>query len=166
MNQLLLAALLFAGSHLGLSSRPLRTNLVARLGERGFTGAYSLLQIVLLVWLVRAYATAPFVPVWTPPAWTSWIPVLAMIPALLLLVGGFAQPNPTAVLQDADGAPDTVPGGIFTITRHPVMWGFGLWALSHLAANGDLASMILFAAVALLALGGTLAIDAKKRARW
>lgn len=166
MSQLLLAAILFVGSHFGLSSAPLRAGLVARLGERGFTGVYSVLQIVLLVWLVRAYATAPLVPVWTPPAWTGWIVLLAMIPALLLMVGGFVQPNPTAVLQDADGAPDAVPGGIFTVTRHPVMWGFALWGLSHLTANGDAASILLFGSLALLALAGTLAIDAKKRARW
>ncbi|MFO1060965.1 MAG: NnrU family protein [Dongiaceae bacterium] len=166
MDQLLLAASLFVGSHFALSSPPLRAPLAARLGERGFTGVYSVLQIVLLVWLVRAYAAAPVAPVWTPPGWTAWIPILAMIPALLLMVGGFVQPNPTAVLQDADGPPDTRPAGIFTITRHPVMWGFGLWALAHLCANGDLASIVLFGAVAVLALAGTLAIDAKKRARW
>jgi uncharacterized membrane protein len=166
MSQLLLAAILFVGSHFVLSSPPARAAAVMRLGERGFTGAYSVLQIVLLVWLVRAYAAAPFEPVWTPPGWAPWIPVLAMIPALLLLVGGFAQPNPTAVMQDAQGPPDTMPGGMLTITRHPVMWGFGLWALAHLCANGDLASIVLFGSVALLALGGTLAIDAKKRARW
>jgi uncharacterized membrane protein len=166
MNQLLLAAILFVGSHFVLSSPPLRAGLVSRLGERGFTGAYSLLQIVLLVWMVRAYSLAPFQPVWTPPAWTAWIPILAMIPALLLMVGGFAQPNPTAVMQDTDGPPETRPAGIFTVTRHPVMWGFGVWALAHLCANGELASIVLFGAVAVLALGGTLAIDAKKRARW
>src|SRR5262249_32253730 len=53
-----------------------------------------------------------------------------------------------------------------TVTRHPVMWGFGLWAILHLAANGDGASLLLFGAVAILALLGTLAIDAKKRRRW
>ncbi len=166
MAQLLIAAVLFVGSHFALSSPTLRPPLVARFGERLFTGLYSLLQILLLVWLVRAYATAPVSPVWSPRGWTAWIPLIAMAPALLLLVGGLIQPNPTAVMQDAKGPPDPAVRGMLTVTRHPMMWAFALWALSHLAANGDAASIVLFGAIALLALVGTLAIDAKKRARW
>jgi uncharacterized membrane protein len=56
--------------------------------------------------------------------------------------------------------------GILAITRHPVMWAFGLWALSHIPANGTAADLILFGAMAILALLGTLAIDAKKRRLW
>ena len=166
MAQLLIAALLFVGTHFGLSSPALRPLLVARLGERLFVGLYSLLQILLLVWLGRSYAVAPFVPLWSPPGWTAWIPLIAMVPALLLMVGGLVQPNPTAVMQDAKGPPDAAVRGMLTVTRHPVMWAFALWALSHLAANGDAASIVLFGAIAVLALAGTLAIDAKKRARW
>ena len=166
MAQLLIAALLFVGTHFGLSSPALRPLLVARLGERLFVGLYSLLQIVLLVWLGRSYAVAPFVPLWSPPGWTAWVPLIAMAPALLLMVGGLVQPNPTAVMQDAKGPPDAAVRGMLTVTRHPVMWAFALWALSHLAANGDAASIVLFGAIAVLALAGTLAIDAKKRARW
>ena len=166
MAQLLIAALLFVGSHFGLSSPALRPLLIARCGEKLFVGLYSLLQIVLLVWLVRSYAVAPFVPLWSPPGWTAWIPLIVMAPALLLLVGGLIQPNPTAVMQDAKGPPGPAVRGMLTVTRHPMMWAFALWALSHLAANGDAASIVLFGAIALLALVGTLAIDAKKRARW
>jgi uncharacterized membrane protein len=65
-------------------------------------------------------------------------------------------------------APDAAwrPTGIFTVTRHPVMWAFGLWALLHVLANGDLAGLVFFGAFAVLALPGTLAIDAKKRRAW
>ena len=166
MAELAIAALLFVGTHFALSSPTLRPPLVARFGERLFTGLYSLLQILLLVWLVRSYATAPFSPVWSPPGWTAWIPLIAMAPALLLMVGGLIQPNPTAVMQDAKGPPDVAPRGILAVTRHPVMWAFALWALSHVAANGDAASIVLFGALAALALIGTRAIDAKKRIRW
>ena len=166
MALLATAALLFVGSHFGLSSPAVRPLLVARLGEKAFVGLYSGLQIVLLVWLVWAYAVAPIVSLWSPPGWTAWIPLVAMAPALLLLVGGLVQPNPTAVMQDAKGPPDAAVRGMLTVTRHPVMWAFALWALSHLAANGDAASIVLFGAIAVLALVGTLAIDAKKRARW
>ena len=166
MAQLAIAALLFVGTHFGLSSPAVRPLLVARLGEKLFAGLYSLLQILLLVWLVRSYAMAPALPLWSPAGWTAWIPLIAMAPALLLMIGGLIQPNPTAVMQDAKGPPDPAVHGMLTVTRHPVMWAFALWALSHLAANGDAASIVLFGAVAVLALVGTLAIDAKKRARW
>ncbi|MFZ3237690.1 MAG: NnrU family protein, partial [Stellaceae bacterium] len=57
---------------------------------------------------------------------------------------------------------DPAPG-IMRVTRHPVMWALGLWALSHLAANGDLRSIWFFGVIAALALGGTLLIDRKKQ---
>src|SRR5262249_16249422 len=38
-----------------------------------------------------------------------------------------------------------------------------LWALVHLIVNGDLASLILFGSLLVLAVGGTAAIDAKRR---
>ena len=49
------------------------------------------------------------------------------------------------------------------ITRHPFLWGIALWALVHLIVNGDLASLIFFGSLLVLAVGGTLAIDAKRR---
>ena len=85
--------------------------------------------------------------------------------ALVLLVGGLSTPNPTAV-----GAPDVLSQseparGVFRITRHPFMWGVGLWAGVHLLANGDLASLVLFTSLGALALLGTLLIDRKYAAR-
>jgi uncharacterized membrane protein len=80
-------------------------------------------------------------------------------------VGGITTTNPTAV-----GAPDVLSQsepvrGVCRITRHPIMWGVGLWAGSHLVANGDLASLVLFASLGALALIGTLLIDRKHAAR-
>ena len=43
------------------------------------------------------------------------------------------------------------------------MWGIGLWALVHMAANGDAAAVILFGPMAVLAFAGALSIDVKKR---
>jgi uncharacterized membrane protein len=51
------------------------------------------------------------------------------------------------------------------ITRHPMMWGIGLWAILHMAANGDLASLVFFGTFAALALGGAHLIDRKKAAQ-
>ena len=50
------------------------------------------------------------------------------------------------------------------VNRHPVMWAITLWALAHMMANGDVASLIFFAAFAGLALAGMPAIDRRRRA--
>jgi uncharacterized membrane protein len=46
-----------------------------------------------------------------------------------------------------------------------VLWGIGLWALSHMIANGDIAALIFFGTFAFLALYGTTHIEAKRRTR-
>ena len=85
--------------------------------------------------------------------------------ALLLLVAGYTSANPTAVMQRPVG-PGWKATGILAVTRHPLMWAIALWALAHLAANGDLASLILFGGIAIMALAGTRRLDAKKRRAW
>ena len=94
-----------------------------------------------------------------------FVPLFAMPFAVLLVVGGYTQANPTAVMQPMAAASRHPAPGILTITRHPVMWGIALWAISHIPPNGDAASLILFGGLAILALGGTLALDAKRRTR-
>src|SRR5919206_195586 len=44
-----------------------------------------------------------------------------------------------------------------------VMWAIGLWAVSHVIANGDLRSLLFFGAFGALSLGGTVLIDRKKQ---
>ena len=165
MGGLALAALFLLATHFGLSSTPLRAAAVRALGERGFFAAYSLLAVLALAWLVLAWRDAPFVPLWGRAAWQGLVPVVVMPLALLLVVCGLSQPNPGAVGGQALIERGTAPRGILRITRNPVMWGFGLWALAHLVPNGDLAALIFFGTVAVLALFGTLAIDAKKARR-
>ncbi|MBI3452711.1 MAG: NnrU family protein [Rhodospirillales bacterium] len=165
LTSLLLAALAFVGGHFIVSAEPLRGTLVAQLGERAFSAVYSIAAGVLLVWLVVAYGDAPQVPLWTAPAWTRWLPVVVMPASALFLVCGLTQYNPTAVAHRFERkAVDPAPG-ILKITRHPMMWAMGLWALAHLPPSGNAASLILFGAIAVLALYGTTRIDAKRQAR-
>jgi uncharacterized membrane protein len=160
---LVIAVLAFVGSHVLLASAPIRRPLVATLGERGFAGMFSLVAGITLAWLVFAFGAAPRTILWDAP-WAYRLPFIVMPFVLVLLVCGFSQRNPTAVMQPTRYAGDPAPG-ILKVTRHPVMWAFGLWALAHIPPNGDDASLILFGSLALLALAGTAAIDAKARAR-
>jgi uncharacterized membrane protein len=100
---------------------------------------------------------------WEPVGGMRWFPIVLMLPACLLLVAGLSQRNPTAVGQDVDAAAPAT--GVVRITRHPVMWAFGLWAISHLAANGTTRALLLFGGLGALALLGTRRIDAKRAAR-
>jgi uncharacterized membrane protein len=48
---------------------------------------------------------------------------------------------------------------VVSITRHPVLWGFLLWAFSHVIANGDLRSLLLFGTFALFAIFGMITTE-------
>ena len=134
----------FAGQHTLLSSTRLRGSLRDQLGEQGFLFVYSLTALVIFAWFVVAYARAPILVLWTVPRWTAFVPVLIMPLATLLLVGGYTTANPTAVGMERWARADDPAPGILRVTRHPVMWAVGLWAMSHLVANGDFASVWFF----------------------
>jgi uncharacterized membrane protein len=91
------------------------------------------------------------------------VPVVVMPLATILLVAGYSTPNPTAVGMERSARADDPAPGILRVTRHPVMWAIGLWAISHVIANGDLRSLVFFGAFAGLSLGGTVLIDRKKQ---
>ena len=160
---LVIAGIAFCGSHTLLSSTRLRGSLRDQIGEQGFLLIYSLTGLVTLAWFVLAYVHAPFIPMWSPPRSSPWVSIVLMPLASWLLVAGYTTPNPTAVGMERSARADDPAPGIMRVTRHPVMWAMGLWALAHLAANGDLASIWFFGVIGALALGGTVLIDRKKR---
>ncbi|HSD59717.1 MAG TPA: NnrU family protein [Burkholderiales bacterium] len=162
MGSLFLATLGFVAGHFLLSAPPLRSRLAALLGEKAFLGVYSLLMAAFLAWAVMAYRAAPAVVLWDLGPLGRRLPLVVMPAALLLAVAGFTTRSATAVGGEAVLAAGRGVSGIFTITRHPFLWGAGLWSLAHLAANGDQASLILFGGVAALSFGGMLAIDHKR----
>ncbi|HXY98982.1 MAG TPA: NnrU family protein [Stellaceae bacterium] len=161
MPSLILAALFFIGIHLGIAGTRLRDRAIAALGRRGYGAAFSLASVAGLAWLILAYNRAPYLASWGMLVWWKPVAVALMLPATLLAVIGLASPNPTAVAQEARLAEP--PTGILRVTRHPFLTGVGLWALVHLIGNGDLASLVFFAGFAVVALAGTVSIDAKRR---
>jgi len=165
MPQVILALAVFLGAHVALAENPLRGMLVRLLGERPFLWAYGAISILQLWWIGRAIDAAPVVALWRPPAWTFIVPLLIMPVALLLLVCGFTQNNPTATMAPASAARRAAVG-VLAITRHPVMWGLGLWSLAHLAVVADAAEALRFACFAILALAFLRRIEAKQRAKW
>jgi uncharacterized membrane protein len=93
--------------------------------------------------------------------WWKPVAVVLMLPAAMLVVIGLATPNPTSAGQE--GRVAEPPRGIVRITRHPFLTGVGLWAIVHLVGTGDAASFVFFATWAVVAVAGTVSIDAKRR---
>jgi uncharacterized membrane protein len=161
MVGLSLAVLSFVGSH-ELLSHPLRAPLVAKLGERGFLGLYSLVAFATLGWAVAEYRGAPDTMLWLAPAWVWHAGAVVMLLASLLFVGSFVAPNPAMPMAGGMLAGQPEPRGALRLTRHPMMWSFALWALVHAAVSGKAAAVILSAGIGGLALLGAAMQDRKK----
>ena len=164
-TMLVVASVAFVGTHF-LMSHPLRSGMVGALGEKGFAGVYSIVSFLTLGWTIWAYpmasaaAPSPYWEVgragWAVAAVLMWI-------GSILFMGSLrrnpALPRPGKQILKIDD-----PNGVFAITRHPMMWGFALWAIVHAIVNSTLASLILSFAIAFLALVGAAMQDRKKEA--
>jgi uncharacterized membrane protein len=159
-EMVLVSAVAFVGSHF-LLSHPLRAPIVKAVGANGFLGIYSLVAFATLGWLAHAYRTAPA----TAPLWAVgegiWGPVtLVMLVASILLMGSLLG-NPALPGNPSTAAP-AAARGVFSITRHPMMWAFALWGLCHIAVYPIAANIIVAVAIIVLALVGAALQDRKK----
>lgn len=163
MTSFFLACAAFLGLHLGVSGTRLRAILVARVGAGPYRGAFALLALACLIWICRSYggasASPDNLPLFDPPAVRAWAWAVMGV-AFFLAIPGFVSKNPTS-----DGQQGAALYGVQKITRHPFLWGTALWAGVHLIGAGSLAASVLFATFLILALVGTVSIDAKARAR-
>ncbi len=162
LGSVLAAAVFFVASHILLSARPLRPALAGRLGKMGFMALYSAVALAGMVWLVKSWGAAPYVELWSAGPALRIVSLAVMPLAALLLVCGITVRSPTAMGGAMAAAGDPAPG-ILSVTRHPVLWSIALWALAHMAANGDAASLVFFAAFAALAFAGMVHIDRRRR---
>lgn len=162
MANLIAAALFFLGIHFGVSGTKLRDRLVRAIGEKPFLGLFALASIVGLVWLAKAYSSAPYVELWGQLIMLKPVAMPLLLIAFAFIVIGVSTPSPTKVGMDSQLKREVQVRGMTRITRHPFLWGTALWALVHLVINGDAAASILFGSLLLLAVGGTASIDAKR----
>jgi len=161
VSLVLYAAIAFVGVHI-FTSTPIRGSIVGKIGEGPFQGLFSLLSVALLVWMIWAYGAAPYQEIWPMTVWARHVPLVVMPFAFIFLAFGLTNPSPA--IKGVEGqlkASDPAPG-FLKVTRHPLFWGIGLWALAHLPANGDLASIYFFGALAFLAFVGMPLQDRKK----
>jgi uncharacterized membrane protein len=130
MTLLVLGLVIFLGVH---STRVFadgwRSAQVARLGEKGWKGLYTLASVVGLVMLVWGYGVARQtpVPLWTPVVGLRHLASLLTLLAFVLIAAVYVPRN-----------------SLKARIGHPMVVGVKVWALSHLLANHTLADLLLF----------------------
>lgn len=156
----LLAIAVFIALHSIPAIPGIRQRLIDLLGRRTYLSLYSLASLVSLIWVFHAAFQLDYVELWPQSAWQAYFPIILTPIAFFLLLAGLMSPNPLSITARRNG---TRPGAISAITRHPALWGFLLWAIGHLVANGDLRSVMLFGILALFSIFGM--VMAERRAR-
>jgi uncharacterized membrane protein len=130
MLVLAIGLVVFLGSHLLPAAPALHDRLVAQLGRGPYRLVYSLVSLAGLVLVVWGYglARAEGPPVlYDPPTWLRHVTLLLLVPVFVLAFAAY------------------LPGRISAAVRHPLVTAVKLWAFAHLLANGDAASVLLFA---------------------
>ncbi len=132
MTLLLCGLFLFIATHsVRIFAEPLRTSLVARMGEWPYKGVLAVFSLLGFWLLLTGYAQARLETwvVWTPPAFLRHIMWLLMLFALVLLVAAYVPRN-----------------HLKKRLKHPMVLSVKVWALAHLLVNGQMHQMVLFGA--------------------
>jgi uncharacterized membrane protein len=142
MVLLVLGILLFAGVHFVPSLAPgLKASWLARLGEGGYKGTFSLLLLASFALMITGWRSAQPEFLYTPSA-------ALRHPAMLLLVLAF-------LLM----AVSSRNSRLKLVIRHPQLTGVTLWGIAHLLLNGDNRSLVLFGGMAVWAVVEMVAIN-------
>lgn len=160
---LLAGAIGFVGSHFALS-HPLRAPLVARMGANGFQLLYIVVSFATFYLMVQGFQRAPVSAAFWPATDALWAISTALMLVAAILFAGSLIGNPALPVPEAAAKKIAVkePGGVFRITRHPMMWGFALWGVSHILIAPRIDTFILCGAIIILALVGSRLQDDKK----
>ena len=141
MALLILGMVIFLSAHLIPTFVGLRQKLVGWKGETVYLICYALVSALGLALIIAGKATAPIVPIWEAPRWMNHLTMTAMLPSVILIAAAY------------------IPNNLKRFIRHPFLWGFTLWSLSHLLVNGDLGSLVLFGGIGAFAGRGRPGVD-------
>ena len=161
MGFLIASAAAFVLSHF-LLSHVLRAALVARWGEQRFLGFYSGVALATFGAMAVGFVLAEDGRAYWGVGDFLWgFATLVMLIASILLMGSLlGNPALPGAADDARTPPE--PNGVFTITRHPMMWAFALWSVAHVLIFPVDRNLVVTSAILVLALGGAALQDGKK----
>ena len=149
MATLVLGLVIFLGLHsIRILADPLRAQAIARLGQNGWRGAYSLLSAIGFVLIVWGFAVARFSApqLWTPLPGARHLTIFLMLVSMLLLAAYIFKQSHIAVA-----------------VHHPMVWSVAVFGLAHLIANGSAADVVVFGAFFIWALADLMSSYARDR---
>jgi uncharacterized membrane protein len=120
------------GTHAFTSARQARAAAIGRLGWWPYMILYSLVSLIglgLVAWGYGDWRASGPTQLWDPPLWTRHLALGLMLAASVLLVAAF------------------VPSHLRDRLKYPALIAIETWAVAHLFANGDLATVVLALAV-------------------
>ena len=150
MTLLILGLLLFLGVHsVRITGEGFRTAQIARLGENGWKGLYTLASLVGFAMIVWGYGQARLEPtvLWPSPSWLRHVAALLTLVAFVFLAAAYVPGN-----------------GLKTRLHHPMVLVVKVWAFAHLIANNTLADLLLFGSFLLWSVLSFRAAKARDRA--
>lgn len=119
---LLLGLALWVGAHLFKRVAPEQR---AALGDKG-KGIVAVLLLLSLVLIVIGYRNTMQIDLWYPPFWLTHLNNVLMLAAFYSFGIGASKGRHAQKI------------------RHPQLTAVKIWAVAHLIANGDVASLLLF----------------------
>ncbi|MAG29900.1 MAG: NnrU protein [Deltaproteobacteria bacterium] len=127
MLMVALGLLIWSGVHLfPAAARPTRRRLVEKLGEKPYQGLFALSLLFAILLMVFGWRSILPTGLYGPPAWG----LRAAEVGVFLALFSFAA--------------SAIPSNVQRMIRHPQLCGVAVWAGSHLLANGDQRSVLLF----------------------
>lgn len=145
---LVLGVLLWSATHLFVAlGREARGKLVAGMGPGPYKLLFSAAIVGSLVLIVMGWKAMPPNSLWLPPTGMRHLTLLLMPIAVILFLSS------------------RLPTDIKRVIRHPQLTGVKLWAVSHLLANGETRSVILFGGLLAWAVIEVIVINRRDGAR-
>ena len=130
MKLFIAGLVLFFGTHM-IPITSVKPLLISRLGGGLYSGLFSLLALIGFIVIIYGFKIAGTTTLWSPLPYSREITFVLMPIAVIFLMPGSGRTN------------------FFQKFKHPMFIGILIWAFTHLLANGDLRSALLFSSFAL-----------------
>ncbi|HEY5818410.1 MAG TPA: NnrU family protein [Mesorhizobium sp.] len=144
MLLLILGLVLFLGIHsVRILAPDWRDRRVVAMGEGPWKGVYSVVSLVGFVLIIWGFgvARADTGVLYDPPTWLRHVAALLMLFSFISLMV-FSLPA----------------GRLKPVLKHPFLVSVKIWAVAHLLANGETASVVLFGAILAWAVWDRIAV--------